>query len=250
MLKAVPAQLFGVSLSSAKRYARVAERGASLTPKKNGGRPPKTDETIRKLLEEDVKECPAATVYERCCYLPSITGESLSSSTLKRLLKRMSFSQKTQCGGAEARLVSKSSMEGDGLGGGGPAAAGFVGEMGANTSLSPLPAWARRGQQAYCSVPRNRGPNTTLLASMNAEGMGPALAVEGAVTAAIFEVYIEEVLAPKLRSGQRMVMDNLCVHKGERIRKLLEARGCCELLYLASFSSPDLNPIEEVFRAS
>jgi hypothetical protein len=62
----------------------------------------------------------------------------------------------------------------------------FVEEMGANASLSPLRAWSRRGQRAYCSVPRNRGPNTTLLASMNVDGMGPALAVEGSITAAVF----------------------------------------------------------------
>jgi hypothetical protein len=52
-------------------------------------------------------------------------------------------------------------------------------EMGTNTSLSVLRAWSRRGQRAYCSVPRNRGPNTTLLSSMTTEGMGPSLAVEG-----------------------------------------------------------------------
>jgi hypothetical protein len=49
----------------------------------------------------------------------------------------------------------------------------FVDEMGTNTSLSVLRAWSRRGQRAYCSVPRNRGPNTTLLSSMTMEGMGP-----------------------------------------------------------------------------
>ena len=121
----------------------------------------------------------------------------------------------------------------------------FVDEMGANTSLSPLRAWSRRGQRAYCSVPRNRGPNTTLLASMNVEGMGPSLAVEGATTAAVFEVYIGEVLAPNLQPGQVVVMDNLSAHKSERIRRLVEARGC-ELLYLPPYS-PDLNPIEEAF---
>ena len=64
-------------------------------------------------------------------------------------------------------------------------------------------------------------------------------------SAAVFEVYIEEVLAPKLRPGQLVVMDNLSAHKGERIRKLVEAGGC-KLLYLPSYS-PDLNPIEEAF---
>jgi hypothetical protein len=51
----------------------------------------------------------------------------------------------------------------------------FVDEMGANISLCVLRAWSRRGQRAYCSVARNRGPNITLLASMSMEGMGPSL---------------------------------------------------------------------------
>ena len=78
-------------------------------------------------------------------------------------------------------------------------------------------------------MPRNRGPNTTLLASMTSEGMGPCLAVEGATTRIVFEAYVERVLVPSLRRGQVVVMDNLSAHKGERIRKLVESAGC-ELL--------------------
>ena len=63
----------------------------------------------------------------------------------------------------------------------------FVDEMGANTSLAPLHAWSPKGERAYCSVPRNRGKNTTLLASMTSEGMGPCLAVLGGTTKAVFE---------------------------------------------------------------
>ncbi len=94
MSKSAAARLFGVSLSSVKRYARIANRGASLEPGKGGGRPPKTNETMKKLLEEDVKERPAATVCDRRLFLQNVTGNSLSVSTIKRLLKRMGFSQK------------------------------------------------------------------------------------------------------------------------------------------------------------
>jgi transposase len=80
---------------------------------------------------------------------------------------------------------------------------------------------------------------------MTIEGMGPSLAVEGATTARVFETYVERVLAPTLRRGQVVVMDNLSAHKGERVRELIEGRGC-ELFYLPSYS-PDLNPIEEAF---
>lgn len=121
----------------------------------------------------------------------------------------------------------------------------FVDEMGTNTSLHPLYAWSPRGERAHCSVPRNRGPNTTLLASMTAEGMGPCLAVEGPTTRIVFEAYIEKVLVPTLRHGQVVVMDNLSAHKGERVRELLESAGC-ELLYLPPYS-PDYSPLEEAF---
>jgi transposase len=80
---------------------------------------------------------------------------------------------------------------------------------------------------------------------MGVEGMGPSLAVEGATDAEVFETYVERVLAPTLREGQVVVMDNLSAHKGERVREIIEERGC-ELLYLPPYS-PDLNPIEEAF---
>ncbi len=121
----------------------------------------------------------------------------------------------------------------------------FVDEMGSNTALSPLFAWARRGERARGSAPRNRSKNTTLLASMGVEGMGPCLAVVGSATKAVFESYVERVLAPSLSPGRVVVMDNLAAHKGERVRELVEARGC-ELLFLPPYS-PDLNPIEEAF---
>lgn len=121
----------------------------------------------------------------------------------------------------------------------------FVDEMGTNTSLAPLYAWSRRGERALASVPRNWGANVTLLASMNAEGMGPCLAVEGATTGEVFKAYLEQVLAPSLRPGQVVVMDNLSSHKGSEVRELIEKRGC-DLMYLPPYS-PDLNPIEEAF---
>jgi transposase len=119
----------------------------------------------------------------------------------------------------------------------------FVDEMGINTSLSPVYAWASRGRRAYCSIPRNRGKNTTLLSSMSLSGMGPSLAVDGPTDREVFEAYVERVLAPTLRAGQVVVMDNLGAHKGGRVRAFIEHMGC-ELLFLPPYS-PDLNPIEE-----
>ena len=122
----------------------------------------------------------------------------------------------------------------------------FVDECSTNTSMSPLYAWSRRGERARCEVPRNRGPNVTLLSSMSAEGMGPSMAVGGSTDREVFEAYLEQALAPTLRPGQVVVvMDNLSAHKGGRVRELIEGRDC-ELLYLPPYS-PDLNPIEGAF---
>src|SRR3954463_9609171 len=93
--KSGAARLFGVSLSSAKRYVRITNRGSSLKPKKGGGRPPKTNESTQKLLEEDVQERPGATVAQRRLFLEHATGKALSDSTLGRLLKRLGFSRKS-----------------------------------------------------------------------------------------------------------------------------------------------------------
>jgi transposase len=69
------------------------------------------------------------------------------------------------------------------------------------------------------------------------------MVVEGATTARAFETYVERLLAPALRPGQIVVMDNLGAHRPKRVRELIEEMGC-ELLYLPPYS-PDLNPIEE-----
>ena len=80
---------------------------------------------------------------------------------------------------------------------------------------------------------------------MSLDAMGPSMAIEGSTTKEVFEAYIEHFLSPTLRVGQVVVMDNLSAHKGERVRRLIEDRGC-EVLFLPPYS-PDLNPIEEAF---
>jgi transposase len=112
--------------------------------------------------------------------------------------------------------------------------------------MTRLYARAPKGERAYGSVPRNRGKNTVLIASMTLEGaMGKAMALEGSTKAFVFEAYVEHFLAPSLQEGQIVVMDNLGAHKTDRVRELIEEKGC-ELWFLPAYS-PDLNPIEEAF---
>src|SRR5215208_1893111 len=111
--------------------------------------------------------------------------------------------------------------------------------------MAPIHGYAPKGERLRLVVPRKRGKNTTLLSSMTLSGMGPSLAVEGAITARVFETYLKEVLAPSLEEGQLVVMDNLGAHRPRRVRELIEQRGC-QLIYLPSYS-PEYNPIEEAF---
>lgn len=94
MPKAQAARLFDVSLSSVKRYSRTARQGESLKPRKSTGRPRKVDETAQVLLEKDVEERPSATIGQRCSFLEHVTGRELSDSTVRRLMKRLGFTQK------------------------------------------------------------------------------------------------------------------------------------------------------------
>ena len=69
--------------------------------------------------------------------------------------------------------------------------------------------------------------------------------LEGSANGAAFELYVEQLLAPSLHAGQIVVMDNLRAHKGERVRQIIEAKGC-QVLFLPGYS-PDFSPIEETF---
>jgi transposase len=127
-----------------------------------------------------------------------------------------------------------------------PAQFVFVDESGTHPSLTRLYGWAPHDQRATGSVPRNHGHNTTLVAALTPEGLRePWLLIEGAMTSETFEWYIREQLAPQLRPGQIVVLDNLSAHKAAGIRQAIEACGC-SLLFLPPYS-PDFTPIEQAF---
>ena len=92
--KSEAARTFGVSRSSVKRYAKLADEGRPLAPKERPGLKPKMDEVARRLLEEDLEERPAATLSERREYLGRVAGVRVSESTVSRVLGRLGWSRK------------------------------------------------------------------------------------------------------------------------------------------------------------
>ncbi len=94
-------------------------------------------------------------------------------------------------------------------------------------------------------MPRNYGKNTTLVAALTPDGLREPWLIEGAMETATFEWYITEPLAPTLRPGQIVVLDNLSVHEAASIRQAIAAQHC-QLLFLPPYS-PDCTPIEQAF---
>jgi transposase len=121
----------------------------------------------------------------------------------------------------------------------------FVDESSTNIAMVPRYARAPKGQRAYAKAPRNWGTNVTLISAITTEGMRPSVSIEGSSDTESFSLYMRNVLAPRLRAGQIVLMDNLSVHKSKWVRDLLEEKGC-QLWLLPSYS-PDMNPIEEAF---
>jgi transposase len=126
-----------------------------------------------------------------------------------------------------------------------PADLVFVAETSTHTTLTRRRARAPRGERAVGRTPRNHGPNVTLLATLTPAGIGPAVAISGAVDGAAFGADAERVLAPSLRPGPVVILDNLRAHKSEMARTAGEAVGA-RLLFLPPYS-PDFNPIELAF---
>jgi transposase len=102
-----------------------------------------------------------------------------------------------------------------------------------------------RGARLVAKVPHGHWKTTTLIAALGIAGVRCSAVVDGAVNGDVFHAFVEQVLAPELRPGDIVVMDNLSSHKGARTREMIESRGA-ELVFLPPYS-PDLNPIEMVF---
>jgi transposase len=105
LTKSEAARTFSVSRSPVKRYAKLAEQGRQLAPKKRPGSKPNVDERAKRLLEADVEERPAATLHERREYLGRVSGLWVSESTLSTLLRHLGFGRKKVDGSGRARRV-------------------------------------------------------------------------------------------------------------------------------------------------
>jgi transposase len=119
----------------------------------------------------------------------------------------------------------------------------FVDESAVNTAMTRRYGRAPRGERVYDSAPRNYGTHTSVIGAVGLRGLVATMTVEGAVDTLCFDAYLEQVLAPRLRHGDVVVLDNLGAHKASRIEEVAEGRGA-QVLWLPPYS-PDYSPIEQ-----
>src|SRR5215217_7647193 len=162
MSKAQAARRFDVSLSSVKRYSRTASQGGSLEPRKRPGRPRKAEEKAQLFLRKDVEERPAVTISQRRRFLEHVTDTTLSDSTVRRLMKRLGFSQKTDYGGARTRRVLEVRLEGHDRKRARPKAVGVRGRDGHQHFAFCVVRLGSQRRAGTLLGASQQGPNTTL----------------------------------------------------------------------------------------
>ena len=121
----------------------------------------------------------------------------------------------------------------------------FLDESGVSTQMTRLYARSTGGARIHETTPDGRWKILAILGAISTRGTIATMTIEAATDREIFLAYLEEVLCPKLRSGDVVVMDNLSSHKVNGVRQRIEAVGA-RLLYLPPYS-PDLNPIEKAW---
>jgi transposase len=121
----------------------------------------------------------------------------------------------------------------------------FLDESGVSTQMTRLYARCTGGARIHEATPDGRWKILTILGAISTRGMIATMTIEAATDREIFLAYLDEVLCPKLRLGDVVVMDNLSSHKVQGVRERIEAAGA-KLLYLPPYS-PDLNPIEKAW---
>lgn len=121
----------------------------------------------------------------------------------------------------------------------------FLDEFGAATNMARTRARGPRGGRVVCKTPRGHWKSLSTVAAMTVDGMLTAVTFDGAVNAEAFAGFVGQFLAPALRPGQVLILDNLSAHKSAQVDRLVEAAGA-RVLRLPPYS-PDFNPIEMAF---
>ena len=121
----------------------------------------------------------------------------------------------------------------------------FIDETWIKTDMAPIRGWGPRGQRLMGYAPDSRWTTFTFLAALRVGALTQPCVIDGPINGEMFRLYVEQMLAPTLQSGDIVILDNLGSHRGRGVRDAITGAGA-RLAFLPAYS-PDLNPIEQVF---
>ena len=121
----------------------------------------------------------------------------------------------------------------------------FLDETSTNTKMTRLRGRSLKGERLNSAAPFGRWGTQTFVAGLKCDGLVAPWIVNAPMNRVIFDAYIETQLAPALRPGDVVILDNLSSHKSAWAENIIRAKGAW-LLFLPPYS-PDLNPIEMAF---
>jgi len=239
------AERFSVSPAFVRRLKQRFRQTGSLAPRPGGRGPTPKLAGREEELRRAVRERPDATPAEHRdrLKLPATrvtVWRALRRLGLTRKKKSTHAAEQDRPDVAEARRQWPEKFAGVD-----PKDLVFLDETGANTAMRRTHGYAPQGERVVAAAPFKGWRTVTFVGALTADGLVAPWAMEGAMNGEWFLAYVEQILAPSLRPGMVVVMDNLPCHKVQGVREAIVAAGC-RLEYLPPYS-PDLNPIENAF---
>ena len=242
------ANRFGISVDTVKKYIKQRNKSGNINEILKTGRTPVFHGPLLEELEAHVRAHPDVTLEEiktrfnrRGIDFASLQPVLTALNTLNlRRKKTLIASEQTREDVAKARTqwrdMQSSLIINHPV---------FIDETGAKTDMTRRYGRVKNGDRVLDQTPSGHWEITTIIGAMRLSGETPSMILPGATDRMAFEVYLREVLAPTLRPGDVVIMDNLLIHKSNEITKIINDKKS-KLLYLPPYS-PDLNPIEKMW---
>ena len=241
------ARVFGVSASTAVKWVQRWRRTRGVAAKRMGGYKRSPLDAHADLVLALIADRPDLTIEEIRAALRA-RGVACGHGSVWRFFERHGISfKKTMLASEQDRpdVAAARQRWQRHQGAFDPRRLVFIDETWAKTNMARRHGRCRRGARPVGRVPHGHWKTSTFVAGLRHDGITAPFVIDRPMNGVIFRTYVERVLAPTLKPGDIVILDNLGSHKGSEARRLIEARGA-RLLFLPPYS-PDLNPIEPAF---
>ena len=242
------AELYNMALSTVGGFIKRKRETGSVSPDKFGGYKTFSLEPHTYLVEELVAEQPDSTLAELQSRLAKEKVE-VSQSGISRFLHHINLTFKKKSVhaaeqdrpdvAAARKALRKQQPTLD------PKQLVFIDETAATTKMTRLYGRAPQGKRLVDKVPHGHWKTTTFICGLRYDGVTAPFVLDGPMDGPHFLAYVEQILAPTLKKGQIVFLDNVSTHKVDGVEEAIEARGA-RAVFLPAYS-PDLNPIEQLF---